>query len=448
MNRRRQDIVTLFGAEPSDSGPISGLALSGILHLGAAAPLVFGLLHVPRIREPIVTEHYSLRHLELHSPEVQDRAASQYGDAASAARAALAEQIPAAALPDLPHATPGKQTLLQPQFRTRQTLAVESPIPSIMIWTPELVPVKQIVAPVPEKPTVVEAKPSADLPNTQTQIAEHSLAPADREPKIPTPSASSSSPVALKAVSLVHLPPATVSNSTRQPTPTSVLSISEVRMDEGTVMLPPVNETQSLDLKGTAMVRPAAVVAPAKAPVAAQAGNAASAAPSASVGDLNGTAQGTTEHVQLPRDGKFNFVVVGTSLAEQYPEILQIWSSRVAYTAYLHVGTARNWILQYAQLRFVDTAANGTTGRLEAPWPYDIFCPNLANRDLNGDALLIHGILNESGRLESLAIAFPAQFPRAAFVLNALKQWQFRPAFRQGKATAVEVLLIIPEESD
>ena len=147
----------------------------------------------------------------------------------------------------------------------------------------------------------------------------------------------------------------------------------------------------------------------------------------------------------LPRDGKFTVVVVGSTLAEQYPETLEIWANRVAYTAYLHVGLKKNWILQYATTRAVETANQGRLARLEAPWPYDLARPNLLSQDLNSDASMVHGVLNQAGRLESLAIAFPSGFRYASFVLHALRQWQFRPARQNGQATAVEVLLIIPD---
>ena len=158
------------------------------------------------------------------------------------------------------------------------------------------------------------------------------------------------------------------------------------------------------------------------------------------------TRQDGTHHITLPMDGQFSVVVVGTSLADECPEALEIWNDRVAYTAYLHVGLSKNWILQYSLVRSAETAAAGTVARLEAPWPYDIVRPNLVSRDLNADALMVHGILSQTGRFESLAIAFPAQYRRASFVLHALQQWQFRPARQNGKATAVEVVLIIPDE--
>ena len=86
--------------------------------------------------------------------------------------------------------------------------------------------------------------------------------------------------------------------------------------------------------------------------------------------------------------------------------------------------------------------------RLEAPWPYNIVRPNIAPDSLNADALLVHGFVNEAGKFESLGVVFPPDFQQAQFVLDALNQWQFRPAAQNGKTQRVEVLLIIPEERE
>jgi hypothetical protein len=74
--------------------------------------------------------------------------------------------------------------------------------------------------------------------------------------------------------------------------------------------------------------------------------------------------------------------------------------------------------------------------------------PNLTPADYNADAIMVHGFVNVSGHFEKLAIVFPPQFAQAKFVLNALQEWQFRPALQSGSLTTVEVLLIIPEEVD
>jgi hypothetical protein len=60
----------------------------------------------------------------------------------------------------------------------------------------------------------------------------------------------------------------------------------------------------------------------------------------------------------------------------------------------------------------------------------------------------VHGFVNTAGKFESLGVAFPPEFRLAQFVMDALNQWKFRPAARDGQAERVEVLLIIPEERD
>jgi hypothetical protein len=71
--------------------------------------------------------------------------------------------------------------------------------------------------------------------------------------------------------------------------------------------------------------------------------------------------------------------------------------------------------------------------------------PNIAPGSIDADALMVHGFVNQAGRFEALAVAFPPQFAQAQFVLNSLAQWQFRPATQNGQDVKVEVLLIIPE---
>jgi hypothetical protein len=146
----------------------------------------------------------------------------------------------------------------------------------------------------------------------------------------------------------------------------------------------------------------------------------------------------------MPKDGKFGVVVVGSSMAEEYPEIVGLWGSRMAYTVYLHVGLGKSWILQYSLPAAAD---NGASARIEPPWPYAMERPGLAPGDLNGDAIMVHGFVNTSGRFEKLAIVFPVDFSQSKFVLGALEQWQFRAAMQNGLLTAVEVLLIIPAEA-
>jgi hypothetical protein len=150
--------------------------------------------------------------------------------------------------------------------------------------------------------------------------------------------------------------------------------------------------------------------------------------------------------IALPKDGRFSSVVVGNALGDQYPEIADAWKGRIAYTAYLHVGLAKSWILQFSLPRDADASAAGTVARLDAPWPYDIVRPNLEPGSIDADALMIHGFIDPSGRFQGLSVAFPPAFPQAQFVLDALQKWQFRPAMQDGQPIRVEMLLIVPEE--
>jgi hypothetical protein len=162
------------------------------------------------------------------------------------------------------------------------------------------------------------------------------------------------------------------------------------------------------------------------------------------VADAGSGAQPTVTRIVMPKDGKFGVVVVGSSMAEEYPETVGLWGNRMAYTVYLHVGVAKSWILQYSLPQAASAAENGTVVQLQAPWPFVMERPELAPADLNGDAILVHGFVNESGSFEKLTVVFPVDFAQSKFVLGALQQWQFRAAMQNGLLTAVEVLLIIP----
>ncbi len=173
----------------------------------------------------------------------------------------------------------------------------------------------------------------------------------------------------------------------------------------------------------------------------------------AGIGSSNGSDTGSIpgnpfalDRITLPRNGEFGVVVVGDSLQEEYPETLGMWSGRLAYTVYLHVGLQKSWILQYSLPRVVQTAASST--RPDAPWPYIMVRPHLMPADSDSDAIIVHGFINSGGHFERLAIVFPPQFAETKFVLGSLQQWEFRPAMQNGRQTPVEVLLIIPEETE
>jgi hypothetical protein len=285
-----------------------------------------------------------------------------------------------------------------------------------------------------------------------------------------------------------QLPPVTASQTSATPTPAAIEALSDLKIKDGPVMLPPVNETANKKQDGpltegkaekpsapgegnpdsttggsgagtvaTPATAAASTVASAKDPAAAPTQppgmpTEAKTYPAPGSHDTTtGSDSGSdlpTSHFALPKDGEFGAVVVGATMQGDYPEIAGMWGGRLAYTVYLHVGLDKSWTLQYSIPRAVETEAGGNTPRLEAPWPYNIVRPNLAPGAINADALMVHGFVNEAGHFESLAVVFPPEFPQAQYVLSALAQWQFRAAAENGRPAKVEVVLIIPEVSD
>jgi hypothetical protein len=466
------------------------------MHGAVIGVVALAILYGPQTR--VVTERYAVRHLELHTPEPQTRASAGSGirypgphPKAKTPAPGGKQTAQAAALRQTAQGAPGEQTLVQPKIKNPFTLAKEIPIPTLMIWAPEKTEVKTIVPPKPAPPTASEVKPSLEAPNEEVNLADLGISASElASPKQPI-LASTTSPIVVHGPERTQLPPATTSDSAAQPTPTAVMSLSDMRMANGTVTLPPANVTVSKSSPGA--------LAPGQGKDTAQTGNGNSAAKAGGAGAGQGagdkgektkdsgangkqtgaqagTAKGTEagnkngaksepaqgadsgsgkglgqgNHpeyavIKLPKDGEFGAVVVGSSLQDKYPETAELWRGRPAYTAYVHVGLARSWILQYSISRADEAAAGGNVTHIEAPWPYNIVRPNIAPGAIDADALMIHGFVNQAGRFEQLAVAFPPEFAQAKFVLDTLAKWEFRPATQGGQNVRVEVLLVIPE---
>jgi hypothetical protein len=471
---RSSHILSLFSDRPEVSQRPSSFVVSILAHIAVLALLTFGIVYTPEIHDRVIIEHFSIRQLDLHvsEPNKLERAAGKI--AYPGPHPEVHTPSPGGrqtALRQIAHAEPGPQTLVQPDLPKHVTMKEKIPVPTVVIWSPKRKTAKNLVAPLPEKPTAADVNPAADSPNEEVNLADLSISSTNALAEAHEIFPSTTSPLVVHGPDQVQLPPATISQTAAQPTPTAVMSLSDVQMREGTVNLPPVNETSSVSSQGALVQGPAGISPQAGSgnPDSKASGVGSGQAsgnpgdPGPAAGKLNGAkpesgqsavaASGpgdrlTTDQISLPKDGQFGAVVVGATLEEKYPEATQVWSGRMAYTVYLHVGLAKSWILQYSLASADDAAAAGNISRLEAPWPYNIVRPNLSPDTINADALMVHGFVNQAGRFERLAVEFPPEFEQAQFVLDALKQWQFRPAAQNGQSERVEVLLIIPEEMD
>jgi hypothetical protein len=430
----------------------------------------------------------------------QTKAADSSASAAAAAPSAGWSRLVA-------QAAQSSQTLLQPEIESKMTLAESTPIPSVLLWSKDKAQVKQLVAPQPTT-TAAEIQPAVDPPNEEINVADMAIASTNLATQIQPFIASKSSPVVVHGPDKQQTIPETTSKTSATPTPAAVLAVSNLSAVKGTVSLPPVNQKSASASSGHAASRHADEShANATAGTSlhgsgtTKSGNAGGAghgegnhiksnfgsagnqgghggSPSGkeqTTGNSNGSGgqtnpgngtahkgfenhssaskgtatdepadQSRTTRITLPKTGRFGAVILGDSLKQVYPETVEIWGDRLAYTVYLHVGTIKSWILQYSLPSTAVAAAGGNIARLDSPWPYNIVRPNVGMDDIDGDALLVHGFIDIEGHFENLAVAFPANFPQKQFVLNSINQWQFRPAAQNGQPVRVEVLLIIP----
>jgi hypothetical protein len=465
---RSSRTITLFSELPELSQRPSSFLVSVLAHIGAIALLSLGILYSPEFREPLIPRRFTIRHLDLRTPETKVRESASTGMAYPGPRAPVNKPAPGskpaerqASLRQTADADIGPQTLVEPDITEPVKLALETPVPTVIIWSPRREVVKQVVAPKPEIPTAADVKPSIKPPNQEINLGDTGISsaevPTDKLPIFPT----TTSPLTVHGPKILQMAPVTASQKTAQPTPTAVMSISDLRMPDGTATLPPVNETTVQSESGILAPGQAAKGDPSKqiggTGREAAAGDAGGT--NGVMGERNGTKPGsgvgsgsdeglTTQRFTLPKNGEFGAIVVGANLEEKYPELSSIWNDRVAYTVYLHVGLQKSWIMQYSLPRNSEADQAGNITRLEAPWPYNIVRPNIPPGAFNSDAILVHGFVNAAGRFETLGIVFPPEFQQAQFVLDALSQWQFRPAVQNGKIEKVEVMLIIPEEQD
>lgn len=484
-------ITTLFSEAPPSGWHPSALVVSTVLHGLAVGLVVLALKHTSRIIDSSHAQRYTVRLLNLprEEPRIQwageartERSAQQttgrqitapQTTARAAAGAGQPAAPPVASVPrQLANLLPAPQTLVQPDVPPDLLIPQETPIPLVVMWTPEDIPVRNIVPAPPQKAATANVRPSFERPNHEPTLADLRISSTPFPTQIPSLPPSTTSPIVVLRPTPPSQVPETSSLGSGRPAPAMVMSISDLRLQQGTVALPLVNETApAASSDALTPRRPESSAQTGSGNLAGKqqgigtapdsggsGGESSKAAEGKNPAGQNGTETATNtdaglvngsavDRINLPKDGHFGVVVVGSSPSDEYPDAPAIWASRLAYTVYLHVGAAKNWILQYSLPRVVEAATvNGT--RPDAPWPYLIVRPHLVPDDFNADAIMVHGFVDVAGHFEHLAVVFPQQFAQTKFLLGSLQQWQFRPAIQNGQMTSVEILLIIPEEQE
>lgn len=148
--------------------------------------------------------------------------------------------------------------------------------------------------------------------------------------------------------------------------------------------------------------------------------------------------------IQLPRGSRPPVSLLGESWAGQYPEIANQVPARVVSTIYLPMGLKKSWFLEYWALQ---PGQRGGIGRLDAPWPYMMLRPKLEFSP-GEKVILVRGVLTTEGELQGLSLLLPPHWSQKDRLFEALAQWKFGPASRNGQPLPVEVLLVIPRQPE
>ena len=474
-------IIVLFGDPPPLRRGPSGILVSLSVHGFVCVLLYLGFHQARTVDSRSMPPRFAVRIMELRKEEPKihppvQRAISRPDELPDNHPITPGGSPATAAAPRIPlnfiSQKQAIQTLIQPDAPTDPTIP-QVPLPQVFVWSSRDITVKKIVQPAPQTAAAIDVRPSPEAPNQEVRVADIKISSTAYDTKAPLPAPSKTSPINVPATQQTQQMAETASKDAGKATPAGVISASNIQLQEGTATLPMINEVAPAPLPGSLTAGQAKSLSQAGQgktdgkekgagtgqTAGNQTGNGAAGSGSAGQGSANGTSGGvdasvtnganqpTVVHITLPKDGKFGVVVVGSSLAEDYPETIHLWSGRLAYTVYLRVGVAKNWILQYSLPRAQEVASTGSAGRPDAPWPYDITRPSI-DADANTDAIMVHGFVNTAGRFEQLAVVFPTALAEAKFLLHALQQWQFRPSTQSGQATVVEVLLIIPAETE
>ncbi|MDR3739418.1 MAG: hypothetical protein P4L40_10400 [Terracidiphilus sp.] len=485
--------ISLFAHEPATHQQPYSYMVSVFLHLIVAGLILYGFIFAPRINMKEAVERYTLRQVDLASEDLerpQSAPKGMYPGQTGAAPNAAAHQEAAAAaasLRQIPKLHLADRTVVQPDIPVSPVQLKKVQLPSLLLWSQTKPNVKLLQAPQAEKMANINAKPLLTRPTQQVNVSDVPITPTQFTSNKPMPLPSSSTPVEVRGPDLAQRIPHTSVDIPVDSPSGAVMSIAETRLVQGRLYVPPVNQTAagnangslgtgktgnaaqngtgngqgaqngSPQSKGTGGGNTAGNAGNPHGTVAGGAGNSGTGAGAGNGknkagvgGGQGGAGQGTEpsfSRLTLPPNGQFGVVVVGSSMTDEFPETATLWGARLIYSVYLHVGLARNWVLQYSLPTDVEASSGGTMTKVDAPWPYYMVRPNEAPERVNADALMVHGFINEGGHFETLTVVVPPGYRRGQAVLAALDQWKFRPAKHNGRACRVEVLVIIPEDS-
>jgi hypothetical protein len=156
--------------------------------------------------------------------------------------------------------------------------------------------------------------------------------------------------------------------------------------------------------------------------------------------------------VQHPVTGSFDVVVMQSATPDDFADLGGGLTGDPVFTVYLRVGDRKEWLLEYClpgrgnkqeseyQVNLDDA------GSIVAPYPIATAIPKAILDQQIPRHLVFHGLLTANGSLRDVKGSDTSNSVILQ-MLDALKDWHFRPALRNKQAIDVEFLLVIPARS-
>jgi hypothetical protein len=137
------------------------------------------------------------------------------------------------------------------------------------------------------------------------------------------------------------------------------------------------------------------------------------------------------------------------SASRDMPLIANMLPGNPIYSVYLRVGDKKQWLLHYcvpAGEKIPDNPYHiqiDNGGSVTPPYPISTVIPKLILGQPFAKDIVVRALLTSQGTLQDVKTP-EADSSLLSELLNALREWRFRPAQRNQNATDVEVLLVIP----
>ena len=343
-----------------------------------------------------------------------------------------------------------ESTVIQPMSPPELVFPQVQPLPSFEVQSPRLRATRQFVVPGRPAPKQVQ---TPDLPPPPPQLEVARAAPVAFAPRstlvlpaAPPPSVIDVKPPEVRAATEPQI---------KVGDPVSILSISDRPVPPAPeIVVPPGN---ILGRTGDGVV----AVAGADAGAAAREPSRLTAEGVLPPGSTPPAAGGAKpepapekplkpNQFRRPADGQFDAVVVQNTPIDQFPEGRGLLSGRPIYSVYVSLGTAKDWTLYFCVPGSTqDKQGNARVVTLNtvtpvlAPYPTLIERPKV-NIPSFFKYVLVYGTVTEAGRFQNLKVVRPTRPEADKALIEALNNWEFRPASREGSKIAVEVLLHVP----